>query len=327
MVVVNCHGDGVTGNHPGLGVLEVLHVRRGTCDGDTHFAGAKNHPISASPMCYDVNETLETFGGVGGDVRVVCDAAPAHVDVVAKLVAQLGLVHGGETGVNVPLEMTGRLHVALTISSFLSEGSSQFAIKLELAFCVGVGVLGVLENIASFPQLVLLADLDLAINRRKGSLSIKACSKAGLVLIESMSLALTSLKRSKEIGHSFCETVLVWTLRRTKDLFRGRIQVSVDNHTDVGRDSDAPVGVGLVDRLAFALVDVSGEADLDLLAGQVVDVLKEPVDKLKDGMMSFRPTISEMFNAQFVRIAGFTELHFVVDDVLEGFHCHRRNFS
>ena len=85
-----------------------------------------------------------------------------------------------------------------------------------------------------------------------------------------MSLAFTSLERSKEIRHAFCEAVLVWTLRWTEDLFCGRIQVSVDYHTDMGRDGDAPVGVGLVDGLAFALVDVGGEADRSSIARYLV---------------------------------------------------------
>ena len=106
----------------------------------------------------NVNETLETFGGVGGDIRIISYATPAHVDVVAEHEAQLGLFHSGKTGVYVPLETAGRFDMALAIASFFSEGSAQFAIEFELAFCVGVGVLGVLENVTSFPQLVLLTN-------------------------------------------------------------------------------------------------------------------------------------------------------------------------
>ena len=140
----------------------------------------------------DVNETLESFGGVSGDICVVGYAAPAHVDVVAEHEAQLGLVHSSEPGVYVPLEVTGRFDVALAIASLFSKGSAQFAIKFELAFCIGIGVFGVLQNVTSFPQLVLLADLDLAINRRKGSFSVETCSEAGLVLIQSISLTFSS---------------------------------------------------------------------------------------------------------------------------------------
>ena len=154
----------------------------------------------------------------------------------------------------------------------------------------------------------------------KAASPVKTCSEAGLVLIQSISLTFSSLERSKEIGHAFCEAILVRTLRGTEDLLCGRIQVSVDYHADVGRNSDTPVGVGLVDGLAFALVDVGGEADLDLLAGQVADVLKEPVDKLEDGRLCFRTAVSEMFNAQFVGITGFTEFHFFIYNILKSYH-------
>ena len=85
MVIVDCNGDGLAGDNPWLSVFKELHVTRWASDSNSHFAGTKYHPISSAPVGDDVNESLETFGSVGGDIGVVGHTAPAHVDVVCLL--------------------------------------------------------------------------------------------------------------------------------------------------------------------------------------------------------------------------------------------------
>ena len=170
-------------------------------------------------MADDVDEALETLRRVGGDVGVIGNAAPAHADVAPEGEAELGLVDGGEAGVDVGLEVAGRLHMALPVSSFFPEVSSKFSIQFKLAFCICVGVFRVLEDVSRLAQLVELADLDLAVHRREGSLAIETGAEAGLVLVKGVALAFSSLEGAQKLGHTFGEAILVGALRRAKQLF------------------------------------------------------------------------------------------------------------
>ena len=86
--------------NPWFCVLEELHVDDRASDGDVHLAGPKYHLISPAPVAYDVDETLETLSGVRCDIGFVRHAAPAHADVAPEGEAELGLVDGGEAGVD-----------------------------------------------------------------------------------------------------------------------------------------------------------------------------------------------------------------------------------
>ena len=173
MVILIGDWDVIPIENPGLCVLEEFHVHHWASDGDVHLAGAKYHAISSTPVTDNVDEALEALKRVGGDIGVVSHAAPSHADVAPEGEAQLGLVHGGETGVDIGLEMSGRLDMTLAVASFFSEGSSYFSIKFELALSVCVGVLGILQNVTAFTHLVKLPDLDLAVDGGKGSLAVK----------------------------------------------------------------------------------------------------------------------------------------------------------
>ena len=77
--------------------------------------------------------------------------------------------------------------------------------------------------------------------------------------------------------------------------------------------------------LPLPLWTFGGKANLDLLTGQVVDVVDEPVDQLEDGILCYRAAVPEVLNAKLVCIASFTKLHFIVDYVIKSFPGHRRN--
>ena len=67
------------------------------------------------------------------------------------------------------------------------------------------------------------------------------------------------------------------------------------------------------------------KSNLDLWAGEVVDVVNDIVDELQDAQPSFQPTILEKLSCHLVIVTCFTMFH-VANNGLKITNCHLRDF-
>ena len=90
---------------------------------------------------------------------------------------------------------------------------------------------------------------------------------------------------------------------------------------------NTPIGIGSGDGFLLSLKNSRAQTKLYLGTGKIVEVAKDPVDKIKDMKPCLLSAVSQVFDRDLVHITGLSWFHFCMKNVVEIFEGHWGNLE
>ena len=113
-------------------------------------------------MADGVDGTLEATGSVGEQIGIISDTHSSDA-VRPKEKTKVGAVEGEETRIDIHFEVSTSSDVALPVALVLHHLPAELVIQLDMALCVPVGTLAILEDVTTLTSRVQLSELDFSL--------------------------------------------------------------------------------------------------------------------------------------------------------------------